>query len=182
MGYNTTVIVLNDALHEIEKDKEFGAKLALAIMKSRPGHREDISSNYFVNAASVIATQHADITSVVAIGGNHGTELGSFFNNGHHHTEEDKIKLLKDLADKFGYRLVKKRKIHWKKKLIGKSHAFDFGDSPIDGTIKHSICGKHLATYNKNVPKLLGDKLKPRCKICEKILYKITKLENKNEN
>jgi hypothetical protein len=31
MGYNTTVLVLNDALDEIENDAEFGGWLAVAV-------------------------------------------------------------------------------------------------------------------------------------------------------
>lgn len=35
MGLNTTVVILNDDLHRIEKDKDFGWKLAEAIRAMR---------------------------------------------------------------------------------------------------------------------------------------------------
>ena len=35
MGYNTTVVILNDALGQIAKDPKFGEKLARAIMEVR---------------------------------------------------------------------------------------------------------------------------------------------------
>lgn len=110
MGFNTTVIVMNDALHSIENDTEFGKKLATAILMFRPSQgRQDVSSGGHCNAASVIETHHANDTAVVAVGGNYGTVLGTH-SDWVHHTPESKEEILRDLAEQMGYRLVKKAK------------------------------------------------------------------------
>lgn len=112
MGYNTSVIVLNDALSNIEQDGDFGKNLARAIDVSASYdqyRRKDVSAKGFVNAASVIETHHADYTRLVAFGGNHATALGS----GHrcpHHTPEGQEEILRRLADELGFRLVKNTK------------------------------------------------------------------------
>jgi hypothetical protein len=76
MGYNTTVVVLNDALAEIEQDPDFGKKLARAIRLASRG-LQDVSAHgkhcMFANAAQVIETHHADYDVLVKIGGNTGS-------------------------------------------------------------------------------------------------------------
>ncbi len=76
MGYNTTVVVYNDALGDIAADPNFGSKLASAIRRVGTYRKpEDVSACTHANAARVIETHHADSTAVVAIGGNDGTVL-----------------------------------------------------------------------------------------------------------
>lgn len=106
MGFNTSVIVLNDALHEIEEDKEFGKKLAEAVRMSggRFG-RQDIRSGSHANAATVIESHHADHLKILAFGGNTAQEIG--FGGNYRATPEE---ILKTLADQLGFRLVKKPK------------------------------------------------------------------------
>ena len=105
MGYNSTLIILNDALHEIGNDPDFGKKVEAAIQQSVLGKRIDISSGYHANAATVIECHHADHLQVIAIGGNTGQVLGS--GGGYRNTPEE---MLKYLADSLGYRLTKKPK------------------------------------------------------------------------
>lgn len=112
MGYNTSMIVLNDALGSIEKDQEFGKKVAEAIRHLTLGRPNpfglDISSGSDVNAASVIETHHADCTTVLAFGGNCASVLFDTF--GYRHNEVDMQKrMLEEWANKLGYRLVKKK-------------------------------------------------------------------------
>lgn len=80
MGYNTTVVVLNDALSSIENDPEFGKKLVAAIRKCSyyvsPERPIDVSAGSHVNAAHVVETHHADATSIVCVGGNLGKLIG----------------------------------------------------------------------------------------------------------
>ena len=119
MGYNTTVIVLNDALNDIRGDPEFGAKLVAAIMAtplrshrlidaSAGRHLADVSAGCHMNAASVIESHHADGIAIVAVGGNHATVIGH--SRGTHHTEEDRLNIVTELADQLGYTLRKKVK------------------------------------------------------------------------
>lgn len=109
MGYNTTVIVLNDALDSISKDPDFGKKLLRAVQEVKPGHMADVSALGFVNAASVIETHHADETAIVAVGQNYGKKVASAYYVGPFHEDgsEGQLKLLRALADKLNYRVAK---------------------------------------------------------------------------
>jgi hypothetical protein len=72
MGFNTTIIVMNDALHHIEDDKDFGRKLAAAIKSI--GYKltpQDVPSGGHCNAATIIETHHADFKVMVEVGHNY---------------------------------------------------------------------------------------------------------------
>lgn len=104
MGYNSTVVVMNDALHQIENDPDFGKKLAQAVRSlSVRNDYADVSAGNHCNAATVVATHHADIHSVVIVGGNNGKVIGSSLYS-------DTEKIFREVADQLGYRLLKKRK------------------------------------------------------------------------
>jgi len=110
MGWNTTVVVHNDALHEIENDPEFGKNLSRAItIAAGRGTREEVSAGHHCGACEVIESHHADQVRVVAVGGNYGVELGyggqwPVCTN----DEESKVKMLKNLAESLGYNIRKK--------------------------------------------------------------------------
>ena len=112
MGYNTTVVVLNDALNDIRGDKEFGNKLVEAISglslginekTGRPYRSQDVSAGMHGNAARVIEQHHADRHAIVAVGGNTGTVLGHAFCD-----QDQKLAIIKQLAESMGYSLRKK--------------------------------------------------------------------------
>jgi len=108
MGFNTTVVVMNDAGDQIANDPTFGKKLAQAI-RGMFGDRGpiDVSAGNHLNAATVIESHHADNTVLVAVGGNFATALlqtGGY----RHHEVQGQEQLLRDLADKLGYRISKK--------------------------------------------------------------------------
>ena len=108
MGYNTSVIVLNDALNQIERDPDFGRKLSMAVLalNLEPGRHQDVSAGNHCNAASVIETHHADSTTLVSFGGNMGhqqlTTCGWL-----HHQAEQQERMCREWAGKLGFRLVK---------------------------------------------------------------------------
>lgn len=79
MGWNTTVVVLNDALSSIENDPEFGAKLARAVRAAieRSKCPIDVSAGNHCNAALVVETHHADQEVTVLVGRNFGRVLPS---------------------------------------------------------------------------------------------------------
>lgn len=89
MGFNTTIVVLNDRLSEIESDPEFGKKLVAAInafSRSRPERMP-----YITGQTQVIEVAHADSLQIVAVGGNTGRVIGW----GHYTNDDDiLIKLL----------------------------------------------------------------------------------------
>lgn len=107
MGFNTPVLILNDALHLIENDSQFGKKIADAAANNKT---TDIGVGGHANAATVYPAEHADIVQVMAFGGNHASVLTKLHNGGRHYTSDEQVKLLEDLADTYGFRLVKKTK------------------------------------------------------------------------
>jgi coenzyme F420-reducing hydrogenase delta subunit len=111
MGYNSTMIILNDSLGVIEKDNKFGKKVSDAIKRLSFSNKRgiDISCSGHVNAATVIETHHSSQTVVVGVGGNCATVLGRHYDF-RKETDEEKLAVLRSLADQLGYRLVKKGK------------------------------------------------------------------------
>lgn len=108
MGHNSTILVLNDRLGEIERDPEgFVKEMIQAI--SRKG-MQDKAVDFYPGQTSVISCAHADQVTVMAVGGNHATILGRVYNGGIHHTAEDQIEILKRIANNYGFRLVRKSK------------------------------------------------------------------------
>lgn len=108
MGYNTPVLLLNDALDEMRNDPTFAKRIveasATAAMWGKP---IDVSAGSHCNAATVLPSAHADFVQVIAFGGNHTTTLLRVYNGGHHYTSDEQVQLVKDLAHQYGYRLVK---------------------------------------------------------------------------
>ena len=105
MGFNTTMIIMNDALHEIEQDKEFGKKVYDASISALRLGPTNIRSGMHSNAATIIETHHADLVKIIAIGGNYGQDLG--FVGSWSDSPED---YLRRLADLLGFDIRKKRK------------------------------------------------------------------------
>ena len=108
MGYNATVVILNDRLHEIEKDLEFGQKLSQLILmndrKNYPHLKNTIPYHYGIDVAGV---NHADVTSVVVTGGNCGTEIFSeYYGDYDLNTQQGLTKLVQMMASKLGCKLV----------------------------------------------------------------------------
>lgn len=85
MGWNTTIIIMNDALNLIEQDKDFGAKLASAVrgavmppeVRSRDIAAQAPGGGCYCNAASVVETHHMDEVVSVDVGGNTAVVVGS---------------------------------------------------------------------------------------------------------
>jgi len=111
MGYNTTVVVHNDALNAIENDKDFGKNLARAIIHLDITRDRiiDVPAGNYCNAVEIIESHHADNLEAVVVGANAGWKLGYA---GHWsinaHTDEGKVQILKNLAEQMGYTLRKK--------------------------------------------------------------------------
>lgn len=109
MGYNTTLVVYNDALGAIEKDPEFGAKVAQAVRRLTvsEGKPVDIPAGNHANAAMAVESHHADNTAVITVGGNLGikqVELWGWL----HHEKPMQERLLRAWADELGFSLVEK--------------------------------------------------------------------------
>lgn len=111
MGFNTTLVIMNDALHCIENDKEFGAKVAAAVSKFGCYGKEhvDVSAGGHCNAATVVDCHHADQTSIILVGGNMGT-VALPYAGGWKHDEKAQERMVRYWADKMGLTVSKKRK------------------------------------------------------------------------
>lgn len=70
MGHNTTILLMNDALEYIEKDAEFGARLATAVKRGIKNVAACAPNRIFGNAATVVETHHMDMVVSVDVGGN----------------------------------------------------------------------------------------------------------------
>lgn len=98
MGYDTTIILNNDMLGDIEKDQNFGKMVAVAI-KSLPGSDGPIPVGH---GAYVIESHHMDDITVVAVGGRRGQVLGSC------RYTQDYREILVTLAQRLGLVLMEK--------------------------------------------------------------------------
>jgi len=77
MGWNTVVVVMNDAIHDIENDPAFGRRLAQAI-REQMGRRHtpiDVPAGGHCNAATVICQDHADAVQLVEVHRNYGRRV-----------------------------------------------------------------------------------------------------------
>lgn len=121
MGYNTSVLILNDCTEGIRTDPELGEKLAQAISQvgrsdERDGQvtvglhsvRPNGAGTIYCNPLTVVETHHADMNSIVAFGGNCATLLG--ITHGSHYEDKHKLDQVRQLAEQLGYDLRKKRK------------------------------------------------------------------------
>lgn len=105
MGWNTSLIIRNDCLHDIENDPAYGKKVADAV-------KEVIMQDRGVNvhcgscgaSTTVIETHHADATAIIAVGGNTARVLGYTFLRNREEFNED---VLRDLALQHGFTLRK---------------------------------------------------------------------------
>ena len=108
MGFNSTILILNDQLSSIERDPEGFVKEMVNAISSIgcSGDKQD----FHPGQSTVMSVSHADTVTILAVGGNHSTVLGRVYNGGKHHTPEDQEFILRRLADEYGFRLVRKPK------------------------------------------------------------------------
>lgn len=122
MGYNSVIMLCNDALDAIDKDpygwwmKTWRALSALpghALPKEEQKYATD-SGEYghgsYANGFQAVWNRHSSSVGLIAVGHNRAEVLLDTYVAVHKsfHTKEGKVALLKELADKLGYRVVKK--------------------------------------------------------------------------
>jgi hypothetical protein len=113
MGFNSTLLVLNDALHLIRDDPEFGKKVYEAVLhlQTTRGRPVDISSGNHCNAATAIESHHADGYRMLLVGGNTAYVLG---HAGHWSKDPNKVEdlktLMNNIAEEYGLKVVKMRR------------------------------------------------------------------------
>jgi hypothetical protein len=122
MGWNTSILFLNDGMDAIKSNPQQVVDNILKMMgdgythdEERPGNfrelrsGDDLPVGNHVNNMILISRDHADVTNLVCIGANHFTTLlrGCHTLRGNHYEKNDQITLLKAAAEKLGYRLSK---------------------------------------------------------------------------
>lgn len=101
VGYNTSILLLNDKLGEIEEDPAFGKKLSDACRERLPYRMP--------GGLLVIETHHADYASLIQVGGNTASVLAGTV--GYQRTDEVvKLCLLREMAAALGYEVRRKPK------------------------------------------------------------------------
>lgn len=81
MGWNTTLLVMNDGLEQLDRDPDAGKKIAEGIMRHDMPRYESTNSigiGNHLNMVQVIASQHADQTQILAVGQNLGRVLNAY--------------------------------------------------------------------------------------------------------
>ncbi len=111
MGYNSLLFICNDVRSEIDKDPAAWWERARASLQ---GYDGDLPSSFgfgrSANGFQAVWNQHADLTAMVLVGGNHATVVGSTCNQGRHHDEEDMVAACKAILEKRGYTIRKRPK------------------------------------------------------------------------
>ncbi len=114
MGFNTGILLCNDALYQAEQDKaSFATNLLNAIGEQcRVKYNEsvDFSIGNHCNGGTVFWQSHADNIGIFAIGGNYVTHLGTECVIRSHHRDQDKLAILHMLARQFNMDIVPKQR------------------------------------------------------------------------
>ena len=102
MGWISTLTANNDLIHRLKNVDNLGSRIESAIQQlSGEGGPIHIGST----GLTAIETHHADTGIAVMVGGpDEGRVLGGFV---HYNQDDPEVMLIKRLAEKFGYRLVK---------------------------------------------------------------------------
>jgi hypothetical protein len=107
MGHNTTIMIMNDAMHEIDKDpagwwRKTKNAMAECYCSANP---VEYGHGSHVNGFSVVSNKHADFTSVVVVGRNSAEVVGtSLYSAGN---DEGLVNVLNDILAAKGLRVAK---------------------------------------------------------------------------
>ena len=108
MGRNTTIVICNDAFGAIDADPVGWWQQTKFQLLSTPAPSEYGFGNH-ANGFWIAAEHHADRVSLLAVGGNYPSVVfQEQWGNRGHHTDDDKVELLRRAAGQLGYTLVKR--------------------------------------------------------------------------
>jgi hypothetical protein len=110
MGFDTTVVFNMDAVDGIKTDPKFSENLYYALLKgSTQRQLVSVPIGGYTSGAVVVESHHGDLIVPVMIGAPGGMaipEAAVHYNP--NNVEGCYIELLKNLADHYGYRLIRK--------------------------------------------------------------------------
>ena len=109
MGYMSTVVILHDAMSEIDKDPVGWWKITKESILTFNRYVGSVSYGFgnHGNGFQIAHVDHADMTHVLAVGQNSATDLGTAYAK-EHYDEKGQVELLKTIAALYGYNLHKK--------------------------------------------------------------------------
>lgn len=100
MGLNTAISLCNDTLGAFEEDPKHLVELIREGMVGNTPRKGGIG-------VVVHPSEHADVTQLVAVGGNYSTRVHALHNSRlRHDTQDGQLLLLESWAAKMGYQLV----------------------------------------------------------------------------
>jgi len=115
MGFNSLVFILNDAFHAIDEHPDIWWRATKRALDQATAEPKEYDSGLNKGNFTAVLNHHADVMSLVAVGGNDCSIIWQeHFPAGRHAGAEEHLEILKKAADALGFRLVKKSK----KKLL----------------------------------------------------------------
>lgn len=105
MGFRTLVLLANDSMHEWSKDPELGSLIERSAAALPADRKMGFGSSY----GYVLETSHADTQRLAVIDSYHMDTLaiGHWSQGATNMTKARDLALLKQAAEKLGYKLVK---------------------------------------------------------------------------
>ena len=103
MGFRTTIILFNDHASTWEKDAQLGRKIMLGGSQAMGGDPVDLDG-----FGRIVECSHADTQRLAVIDSYSMNTLAHGHWSRVESEEERNLKLLRDAAERLGYRLVKK--------------------------------------------------------------------------
>lgn len=97
MGYNTNITICNDRLSDYQRYPDRFMRVV------EDGLFGGDTNNWGI---TVLPTDHADVTQLIAAGGNCATKVFTARCAKSHHTDGGQVELLRQWADAMGYKLV----------------------------------------------------------------------------
>lgn len=115
MGYNSVVFILNDAWSEIDLDPTgWWEKTKIELVRMMHATPREYGFGAHANGFSAAWCSHADVSGLLYVGQNQVRVLAE---GGYSRNDPDKatLDLLRDAADKLGYKLIRKAAVRGKK-------------------------------------------------------------------
>lgn len=108
MGFNTALMILNDAADGLKDNPDVGTSIYNALLESQRGKPVDFSIKSYANGGVVLPSHHADVVQLIAVGGNDMTPVVNLYGAWREMSEPEE--LLRRFADQLGFRIVRKSK------------------------------------------------------------------------
>jgi hypothetical protein len=110
MGFNTGLVICNDAFSEIDSDPaKWWTATKTAISRAEAGAPVEYGFGSYANGFWAASNQNANVITLLAIGGNYPSVVfQEQWGNRGHHSHEDQVDLIRRAAGQLGYTLIKK--------------------------------------------------------------------------